>query len=244
MTNILNDPLAKEHLLQSTGSRLAPLFTWHGKDVYPVFGAEGEDDDTGGAGEGSDGEDGEDEGDNGSSSSSAGTVSREEFEALRKQLSAADKNKSAAEKKLKEIEDSKKDELTKATERVTELEKAHEDDARELAQLRLQNAFLSANTGITWHDPGDALALAERKGYLSEVVKEDGTVDTGKLTAKLKEMAKASPHLVKSGKEEDAGASGGENKGSATGGKVGSKGSGGGKGTGPDLSRYSRHLNR
>jgi hypothetical protein len=214
---------------------LAPLFTWHGMDVYPVFGAEGdgetEDDPDSESGDGGDTDTGE--GDTGTGS---GTVSREEFEALRKQLSAADKNKSAAEKKLKEIEDAKKDELTKATERAEELEKKAKVQDAEIADLRLQNAFLTADTGITWHDPADALALAERQGYLAEVVGEDGKVDAGKLTSKLKELAKAKPHLVKTGNQEDQ-------KGTtATGAKVGGKGKAGKDE--PDLSRYNRLLNR
>jgi len=229
------DQLVTGKPLHNTRAVLAPLFTWQGMDVYPVFGAEGE----GGTDDDPDSEPDDDEetdGGEGEGGTGSGTVSREEFEALRKQLSAADKNKSAAEKKLKEIEDAKKDELTKATERATELEKQMEKQGQELADLRLQNAFLTADTGITWHDPADALALAERQGYLAEVVGEDGKVDAGKLGTKLKELAKAKPHLVKTGKQE-------EPKGNtATGAKVGGKGKAGKDE--PDLSRYDRLLNR
>lgn len=238
MTNILKDLRAAD--------TPAPLFTWRGRDIYPVWGAEGEDDDTGSADSDSGSEDDEDASTDGTDAARTGTVSQEDFEKIKNQLRASDKRNADLDKRLKAIDDSKKDELTKATERVTELEAQQAKDSKEIASLRLQNAFLSANTGITWHDPGDALALAERKGYLDEVVGEDGTVDNAKLTAKLKEMAKASPHLVKSGKEDTPGTSGGgsSNGSASTGGKVGSKGSGGGKGSGPDLSRYSRHLNR
>jgi hypothetical protein len=234
-TNTLIDqPKLEGKLPPGTGTLLAPLFTWRGRDVYPVFGAEGE-------GEGVDDPDSDSDDDNdagtgeGAESKGADTVSREEFETLRRQLSASDKNKSAAEKKL---EDAKKDEFTKTTERVAELEKTNAQQAKDLADMRLQNAFLTAETGITWHDPADALDVAERRGYLAEVVDEEGKVNTAKLTAKLKELAKAKPHLVKDGsesKEKDKPA-----------GPTGSKVGGGNKkaSDGPDLSRYGRLLNR
>jgi hypothetical protein len=242
-TTIQIDQLTKDDQLEDTVAQLKPLFTWRGQAVYPVFGAEGE-------GEGEGGPDGEpdddaddDAGEEDDSGDSSSTVTQAEYDRLKRQLQAADKGKAEMEKRLRAIEDGKKDELTKATERVQELEKAQEVSTKEIADLRLQNAFLTADTGITWHDPGDALALAERKGYLDEVVDEDGKVDSGKLTAKLKELAKAKPHLVKTGKDDAD--KGGKDSGSgkATGSKVGSKGTGG-KDTGPDLSRYERHLNR
>jgi len=243
-TNIQIDPLGQEDQPTSAAAALAPLFTWRGMAIYPVFGAEGEGEgDTASDGEPSGDDDG-DSGEAGSSEDNAGTVSQADYDRLKRQLQAADKGKADMEKRLKAIEDGKKDELTKATERVTELEKAQAASSKEIADLRLQNAFLTANTGITWHDPADALALAERQGYLAEVVDEDGKVDSAKLAAKLKELAKAKPHLVKSGKEEAENKGGSTNGTGKTGGKVGSKGSGGNTDTGPDLSRYSRHLNR
>jgi hypothetical protein len=236
----IDQPGTPGKLPAGIGARFAPLFTWRGQAVYPVFGAEGEGEGDGDSGGAPDDDETDDTG-KGDEGKGAETVSREEFEALRKQLSAADKNKSAAEKKLKEIEDSKKDELTKATERVAELEKKAVQQDKDLADMRLQNAFLTADTGITWHDPADALALAERQGYLAEVVGEDGKVDAGKLTAKLKELAKAKPHLVKTGSEEQSG-KGTTSKTPPTGSKVGGKSNG--KSDEPDLSRYGCLLNR
>ncbi len=237
-TNTLIDQLNPEGTLpQGTGAMLAPLFTWRGRAVYPVFGAE---EDGGGGGEPDSDPDDDNDAETGEGAEGKGsdTVSRAEFEQLRNQLKAADKNKSAAERKLKELEDAKKDEFTKTTERVAELEKTNAQQAKDLADMRLQNAFLTADTGVTWHDPADALALAERQGYLAEVVDEEGKVDTGKLTAKLKELAKAKPHLVKNGNE--------ENEKEKPAGPTGSKVGGGSKKTkdGPDLSRYGRLLNR
>lgn len=238
----IDQPKTSRTLSAGIGASLKPLFTWHGMDVYPVFGAEGDDDDDDDQNSGS-GDDDETGTGTGTQDDGSGTVSRADFDKLRGQLSAADKSRAAAEKRLKEIDDKGKDELTKATERVTELEKAREADSKEIADLRLQNAFLTSDTGITWHDPADALALAERQGYLAEVVGEDGKVDQAKLNTKLKELAKAKPHLVKTGSDDQGSKDKDKEKIAPTGSKVGSKG---GKGSSdePDLSRYSRLLNR
>ncbi len=241
MTNTLYDQSGKDEQLRLLiGTMLSPLFTWKGRDVYPVRGAEGDEDGGANDQDGEPDDDADDDTGEGSGQKDSDTVTREEFEKLRNQLRAADKNKSAAEKKLKEIEDAKKDELTKATERAAELEKTVGTQAKELAEMRLQNAFLTAETGITWHDPADALALAERQGYLAEVVGEDGKVDNAKLAAKLKELAKAKPHLVKDGsrtedKEE-------KKPPAASGGRVGSKGSNGGKTEDKIPDRYAKHF--
>lgn len=247
MNDILFDQLTEEASQhRKNGFGLEPLFTWHGRNVYPFFGAEGEGEGDGDS-DGAPDDDEETDTGEGTSETSSETVSREDFDKLRKQLSASDKHRADAEKRLKAIEDGKKDELTKATERVTELEKANEDQAKELGSMRLQNAFLMAKTGVTWHDPEDALDIAARRGYLDEVVGEDGKVDTAKLTAKLKELAKAKPNLVASTSEE----AGKSNKGGSTddkgpgttGQKVGSKGSNSGKTTEDKVpSRYQKYL--
>lgn len=243
MTKTLLDQPFPAVLHPRTGELLEPLFTWHGGAVWPVLGGADGDEDTGDSDSESDTDDDTVEEDS-SKSGSKDQVSREDFETLRRQLQASDKGKAALEKRMKELDDSKKDELTKATERVVELEKHSQEQSKELGELRLHNAFLSADTGVTWHDPGDALALAERKGYLAEVVGEDGKVDGDKLKAKLKEMAKASPHLVKSGSEskDSGGSNGSTTTTTRTGGTVGSNGSKN-KDKGPDLSRYDRFLN-
>ncbi len=236
MTKIQDDPQGQTKVLTHTGTMLAPLFTWRGKDIYPQFGAsqpvgepDSEPDDDG---------DGEEE--TGTDSGSAtDTVSREDFQKIQAQLSAADKNRAAAEKRLKDIEDAKKDELTKATEQVEELTKMREQDAKDIADLRLQNAFLTAETGITWHDSGDALALAERKGYLDGVVVE-GKVDANMLATKLKELAKAHSYLVKT---ENA-SSEKERQPVRTGSPIGNSKNKQKKADEPDLTRYNRLLQR
>lgn len=231
------------NLRRKGGWGIEPLFTWHGRDIYPPFGAEGE-------GEGEGEPNGESDDDTGAGDGDGGageTVSREDFDKLRNQLSASDKNRAAAEKKLQEIEDAKKDELTKATERAETLEKQVAQQGKELSDLRLKNAFLMADPGITWHDPGDALALAERNGYLDGVVGEDGSVDAKKLAGKLKELAKAKPNLVKTESSTGDGTTtetGQQRSSSSTGQRVGSKGSTGGSQQEKLPTRYDRFLNR
>lgn len=219
--------------LAEVGELLEPLFTWRGKSVYPIFGGapDGDDvDDQDGepGGDGSDDGEGKDEG----TKSGEQPVSREEFERLQAQLSAADRKRNEAEKRLKAIADKDKDELTKATERVEELTKTTEAQAKENANLRLQNAFLTVN-GIKWADPEDALALAERGGYLEGLVGEDGKVDGKKLKSKLEALATAKPHLVvKDGTDNTPPPSGGNVGGSSKSKKDGE----------PDLSRYKNRL--
>lgn len=237
MTNIQIDPLVKEQAMHYPGLLPSPLFTWRGRDVFPVWGSEGDDDPQNDP----DSEPEEDEDDDageGGTGTDEKPVSRAEFDKLRNQLSQADKRRDEAEKKLKEIDDSKKDELTKATERAEELEKQVEQGRGEISELRLQNAFLLADSGITWHDSGDALALAERKGYLEGVVDEDGKVDTKALATKLKEMAKKHPYLVKTGTDSGKG----EETPPASGQKVGTKSQKNSKDTGKIPSRYDKYL--
>jgi len=235
MTKTQNDPLKPNSLPRKAGTVLEPLFTWHGMDIYPVFGAsqptgepDGEPDE--------DEEDETGEGGNDGGSAKEETVSRADFLALQRQLSAADKKRNEAEARLKELDDAQKDELTRATEKVTELEKQREADARTIADLQLQNAFLTAETDLEWHDPGDALALAERKGYLDGVVVE-GKVDGRVLATKLKEMAKAHSYLVKSSTDQDDKPP--VRTGAPVGGKTKQR-----KADEPDLGRYGRFLNK
>lgn len=188
-----------------TGELLKPVYvTKGGRICWPVMGASPDDSSNSGtSGDGEpgtgtgEGESGNEsgQGNEGAGTSGEATVSREEFERLKGHLSEADKKRSAAEAKLKEIEDAKKDDLTKAQERVAELEKANEESGKEIAQLRLDNAFLRANE-VQWHDPKAALMVAEREGYLEGVIK-DGKVDEKALAGKLKELAKAKAYLVK-----------------------------------------------
>lgn len=62
--------------------------------------------------------------------------------------------------------------------------------------MSAQLAFFKSNT-ITWADPSDAFALAEREGLFDDVIDEDGTVDASELRRSLKDLAKRKPYLVK-----------------------------------------------
>lgn len=127
-------------------------------------------------------------------------VDRAEYERVKRHRAAADRRKAELETEnatlktenaaLKaEGKDGKPDEATTA--RVTELQSTNEKLAEQIQSLRINNAFLSAND-YTWHDPEDAMRLAD----LSEVeIEEDGTV-VG-LKEALKKLAKAKPHLIK-----------------------------------------------
>lgn len=229
-----------------TGEPVRPLYRRpNGQLVWPVMGASPDDPSTGGtsgdgepSGTGEVGKEGQNSGtEGGSGSEGEKPVSRADFERLERHLAEADKKRTAAEEALKKIEDGKKDDLTKAQERVAELEKAHEAKDGEIAQLRLDNAFLRSNE-VDWHDSKAAMLVADREGYLEGVVK-DGKVDEKALASKLKELAKAKGYLVKT-KE------GQQQTPPPSGGAVGSGGKGGKEGGADEAALRSRYrsLNR
>jgi hypothetical protein len=124
------------------------------------------------------------------------------LEAMRKRMKAADKRADEAAAALKKREDAEKGELEKATETVTELQSKVETLTTEVNDLRLQNAFLSANKH-PWHDPEVALTLARSKKYLEDVVDDDGEVDKAALGKALDRLAKEHKYLVADSKQKD-----------------------------------------
>lgn len=119
------------------------------------------------------------------------TVSRADFEAMKRQLQAADQRRSASEAELKKLQDAQLSE-TEKTKR--DLEAAQREKAELEAQLKdqkINNAFLTDNT-YDWHDPRAALRIADLKGV---EIKEDGTV-TG-LKEALKAVADSNPWMLK-----------------------------------------------
>jgi hypothetical protein len=203
-------PAIKHHPL--TGMAIEPLWVRpDGKVCWPMMGGAPDDDedkdkdgdDDGDSGADDDDDDGDD-GD-GSDDSNKDTISKAEFEALRKRMKAADKRAALAEKKVKEAEDAKKDDLTRASDELTTAQDRIKELEQSLQSLRLSNTFLTANKH-SWHDPDDALDVAQRKGYLEDVVDEEsGEVDKKALGAALDRLAKDKPYLVKpkSGKDAD-----------------------------------------
>lgn len=179
-----------------------------------------EDDGGDGGGDSGSGDDGNDSGDSGSGDDGGddngdGTggdddekVSKAELDKAMDRLRAADRRASKAENDLKAINDAKKDDLTKAQDRVTELEQEVETHKETVTSLRLENAFLTANKH-TWHKPAAALALARSEGYLSEVMNDDGTVDNKKMGSALDKLAKDNAYLVKTAGSGASGESGG-----------------------------------
>jgi hypothetical protein len=127
------------------------------------------------------------------------TVSREEFDQLRRQLSAADKKREEAERRAKEFEDRDKSELDKATERAAQLEAERDSAREEAAQLRLERTMLADPTygADKWHDPEDVLVRlgkAVKDGQVT--IKEDGKVEG--VTAFLKKLSIEKRYLLKS----------------------------------------------
>lgn len=143
-------------------------------------------------------------------------VSQAEYDALRRQLSAADQKRATAEADLKQIRDKDLPALEKATRDLAEAEKARDEALSALKQTRLENAFVTDNK-YKWKNPRTALKLAD----LSKVeVDDDGTVRN--LTAALDALAKAEPYLLEDTNSDGDGD--GDNNGK---GSTGAPGSGG-----------------
>lgn len=132
-----------------------------------------------------------------SSGSTEDSVPLSKFKHMEEMLRAADRKREEAERVAREYEDKDKTELEKATARTAELEERVAKQDGELAELRLQNAFLTVNN-VKWHDPATALLIAKQDGYLEGVVDQDGKVDQAKLKAKLEQLAGKKKFLVES----------------------------------------------
>lgn len=192
--------IQKTHPL--TGEVLEPVGIVNGRYVWPICGGaeedddDDDDDDDGDSGADDKGKDKDDKSKDPDSGGDSKDDGKEDSEVLRRRMKAADKRADEAEARLKKIEDAKKDDLTKATERAEELEKEIESRDEVIRELRLKNAFLSTNKH-NWHDPDTALDLAERNGYLEEVLSDDGEVDKVRLGKALDRLAKEKQFLVK-----------------------------------------------
>jgi hypothetical protein len=124
------------------------------------------------------------------------TVSKADHEKALARMRASDKRADEATARLKKIEDAKKDDLTRAQDDLKDRDSKLEAANKVIADLRLQNAFLSANKHA-WHDPDTALAIAQSKEYLDGVVSDDGDVDKKALGKALDALAKDNSYLVK-----------------------------------------------
>lgn len=148
---------------------------------------------TGGTGDGGvgDGGTGSTEGDG-----KAETVSRKEFEDVLNRMKAADQRASKLEDEKKQAERAKLDE----TERTkVELQEAQEVNAKlkeQVQDLEKKLAWSTAAGTVAWHDPEDALTIAERKGVFAEVMNDKGEVDGKKLKAAVEKFVQGHKHLV------------------------------------------------
>ena len=181
-----------------------PLFVDDsGRPVYPARGGDGE-----GAGEG------DDDGDSGADDDADDTDAEDkdekdskagaeaDAEVLRKKMRLADKRAAEAERKLRELEDKDKGELEVTQRKLADAEKQLAEVRQKLKDNAIETAFAMVNK-FEWEDAEDALELMRRKGFLEDVQDEDGEVDRKVLERKLKEFAKAKPHMLKKKTEED-----------------------------------------
>ena len=118
-------------------------------------------------------------------------VSRADFETLRRQLQAADQNRSKAEQELKQLKDAALSETERTKQHLAEAQSKIQQLEADLKAEKINNAFVVDNT-YTWHDPRAALKLAD---LTNVTVAEDGTV-TG-LKPALEAVAKANPWMIK-----------------------------------------------
>lgn len=181
-----------------------------------------DDDDKNGGDSGSDDDGDDNDDDAGSDDDDDEKVTKADLKRMEKRMKAADKRASDAEARLRKIDDSKKDDLTKANDRVAELEEDNSSKDKTINSLRLENAFLTSNKH-TWHKPSAALRLAQAEGYLDDVISDDGTVDSKAMEKALDKVAKENDYLIKraGGSSGDGGGSGAS--GGSAGGRSGNK---------------------
>lgn len=123
-------------------------------------------------------------------------VSRKDFDAIRNQLSAADKARQEAQAALQAIRDKDLPELDKLKRDFSEAAKARDEAIAQLGQVRMENAFLKDNTKA-WKNSGSALKLLD----LSKVtIDSEGNV-IGMKDA-IEALAKSDPYLLEDKKPE------------------------------------------
>jgi hypothetical protein len=200
-----------------TGKSMQAL-AWRsdGSPLWPLIGA---DDDGNGTsvddGSEEDADDDEDSTDDADAEGASGekttdTVSKAEYDKLQakfnaqaKQLSMADKNKSAAQKALDEIERKKRTDLENAS---ADLKKSTEENAvlrGTLKNMALRQAFMAASMTekVSWHDAAVAQTAAAEALAAIEVNDEGEVV--GDLRKIVKELAKSHKYLVNNGSASD-----------------------------------------
>ena len=156
------------------------------------------------------------------------TVSQAEFDAIKRQLQAADQNRSRAEQELKALRDAQLSADEKVKQDLAEAQAALAKRETELKVAQIQNAFITDNT-YDWQDPKAALKLADLSGVTVEGERVIG------LKEALKAVADAYPWMIKA-KQDGAGTGGGNDANGAPAGATGV----GGQGANPGRSGNSR----
>lgn len=126
------------------------------------------------------------------------TVTREEFEQIKRQLQAADQNRAKAEAEAKALKDAQLSAEEKTKQDLKEAQDALAKREQDLRNAKIQNAFLTDNT-YQWHDPKAALKLADLSAIKVEGDKVEG------LKEALKAVADAFPFMVKPKEENNSG---------------------------------------
>ena len=236
----LVDPMPLHPLLCYPGTR-RPLraigLSTDGLPVWPLLGADGEDEDKGEDDEGDEGgedeeedadEDAEDKGDDEGKKTKkrTGPVPREEFERVKNHLSKADQKKAALEKENAELKKFKDEQERKGNTELQNIKKDLEGITRErdtyrdrFTAMARTNAFLTASQQlkVVWHDPTDAQAAAGKELRDLEI-DEDGNVEG--IKELVKDLAKRKKYLVNTGDSDDE--DDGDKKRGASGSGVGS----------------------
>lgn len=192
-----------------TGQIIRPVGVVGGKTIYPIMGGAPDDDDDDDDKD-KDKDKDDDAGDSGSSDKKdadkddgdSGSDDDDRWERLEKRMRAADRRADEAERKLKDRERAEQDDVTRAKSELEDAQSENEKLKETVSRLRLENAFLTANNH-KWHDPDTALDIAQSKGYLEDVVNEEGEVDKKLLKKALDRLATEKKFLVAADKVDD-----------------------------------------
>lgn len=121
----------------------------------------------------------------------------EQAKRYRLALRAKEREFNELKNRLRKIEDDNKPNDEIAARDIAELRDKNETLNAALVTANAQLAFFRTKVpGVTWIDPGDAFALADRAGLFDDAVDDDGNVDERELRRGLKDLAKRKPHLV------------------------------------------------
>lgn len=127
-------------------------------------------------------------------------VPQSKYDQIKKQLSEADKKKSAAERELQKIKDKDKPEVERVQGELATAVKERDELQTNFTGLARKYAFVSTSNdlGIQWVNTRTALRVAE----LDDLeISSDGTVEG--IEGVLKQLAKDHPYLVKPKESDD-----------------------------------------